>query len=95
MLQKPLDYAINKFGRFYRVPEKIVFFQENKKLQNLSHELKQRLFYQKRFLIANLDYLSKNGKRNWVSDVLSSEIHCLYIGQGLTLSPMENYQVFL
>ena len=30
MLQKSLDYAINKFGRFYRVPEKIVIFKKIK-----------------------------------------------------------------
>ena len=41
MLLKSLGYAINKFGRFYRLPEKIAIF---KKI--LSHELKQRLFYQ-------------------------------------------------
>ena len=43
------------------------------------------------FFIPNFDYLSKNGKRNWVSVVLSIEIHYLSIGQGLTLSPMEKY----
>ena len=47
------------------------------------------------FFIANFDYLSKNGKKNWVSVVLSSEKHNLSIGQGLTLSPMENYQEVL
>ena len=46
MLQKSLGYAINKFGRFYKVPEKIVILKKIKKLQNLSHELKQQLFYQ-------------------------------------------------
>ena len=30
-----------------------------------------------------------------MSAVLSSEMHYMSIGQGLTLSPMENYQVFL
>ena len=55
----------------------------------------QRLFYQNFFLIQNFDYHSKNGKRNLVSALLSSEMHTLYIGQGLTLSLMENYQVFL
>ena len=59
----------------------------------MSHELKQRLFYQKLFLIPTFENLSKNGKRNWASVVLSSEMHYLSIGQGLTLSPMENYQV--
>ena len=56
MLQKSLGYTINKFGRFYRVPEKDVIFKEIKYLQNLSHELKQQLFYQKHFLIQNFDY---------------------------------------
>ena len=60
MLQKSLGYAINKFGRFYRVPVKIV--QENYKFQNFSHALKQRLFYQKLILTQNFDYHSKNGK---------------------------------
>ena len=30
MLQKSLGYDINKFGRFYRVPEKIVMFEKIK-----------------------------------------------------------------
>ena len=46
-----------------------------------------------------LAIVPKNGKRNWVSALvkalLSSEMHYLSIGQGLTLSPMENYQVLL
>ena len=95
MLQRSLGYTINKFERFYRVPEKNRHFQENEKLQNFSCELKQRLFYQKLFLIQNFDNHSKNCKRNWVSALLSSEMHYLSIGQGLTQSPMENYQVFL
>ena len=49
MLQKSLGYTINKFGRFYRVPEKNRHFQENWYLQNLSHELKQQLSYQNPF----------------------------------------------
>ena len=57
----------------------------------MSHVLKQRLFYQQLFLIQNFDYLGKNGKRNLVSVELSSEIHYLSIGQGLTVSPMKNY----
>ena len=95
MLQKSLGYDCNKFGRFNRVLEKNRHFQENEKLQNLSHELKQQLFYQKLLLIQDFDYRSKNGKRNWVSAILSSKMHYLSIGQGLTLSHMENYQVFL
>ena len=30
MLQKPLGNTINKFGRFYRVPEKIIIFKKIK-----------------------------------------------------------------
>ena len=67
MMQKSLGYAINKFGRFYRVQEKNHHFQENQKLQNWSHELKQQLFYQKLFLIQSFDYCSTNGKINWIS----------------------------
>ena len=61
----------------------------------MSRELKQQLFYQKLLMIQDFDYRSKNGKRNWVSALLSSEMHYLSIGKGLTLSPLENYQVFL
>ena len=32
---------------------------------------------------------------NWVFTLLSSEMYGLSVGHGLTLSPMENYQVFL
>ena len=67
------------------VPEKIVIFKKIKNLQNFSHALKQRLFYQKLFLIQNFDYHSKNCKRNWVSALLNNEMHYLSIGQGLTL----------
>ena len=94
MLSKSLGYAINKFGRFYRVLEK-KHFQENQKIQNLSHELKQRLLYRKLFLTESFDYHSKNGNRNLVSALSSSEMQALSIGQGLTLSPIENYQVII
>ena len=63
--------------------------------QNLSHELEQRLFCQKNFLVKYFDSLYKNSERDWVSTLLSSEMYGLSIGQGLALSPMENYQVFL
>ena len=55
----------------------------------------QRLFYQNIILIESFDYHSKNGNRNWVSAFLPGLMHYLSIGQALTLSPMENYQVFL
>ena len=37
MLQKSLGYAINKFRRFCRVPEKNRHFQENYKICNTKH----------------------------------------------------------
>ena len=93
--QKSLGYVINKFRRFYRVPEKIVIFKKLKKQQSLSHELEQRLFCQNLFFIQYFDYLCKDSKRNWISALLSGGMHGFSIGQGLTLSPMENAQVFL
>ena len=42
----------------------------------------------------NFGPLKKHNKR-YTSVVLSREMHGLCIGQGLTLSPIENYQVFL
>ena len=83
MFQRSLGYTSNKVGR--QSSRKNRHFQENEKLQNFSCELRQRLFYQKLFLIQN--YHIKNGKRNWVSALLSSEMHYLSFGQGLTLSP--------
>ena len=47
------------------------------------------------FLIQYFDFLCKDSERNWVSTLFSSEMYGLSIGQGLTLSPLENYQVFL
>ena len=41
------------------------------------------------------DSLYKDSRINGLSTLLSSEINALSIGHGLTLSPMENYQVFL
>ena len=52
-------------------------------------------FIKKLLLIQDFDYRSKNSKRNWGSALLSSEMNYLFIGQGLTLSSMENYQLFL
>ena len=40
-------------------------------------------------MIQNLGHPSKNGKRNWVSALLSSEMYYLSIEQGLTLSHMK------
>ena len=67
MLQESLGYAINKFRRFYRVPEITVIFKKIKKLQNLSHELKQQLFYQKLFLIQIFHYRSTKRLSNDVT----------------------------
>ena len=92
MLQKSFGYAIKKDSTEF---QKKSSFSRKLKLQNLSNELEQRLFYQKLFLIQYFDSLYKVSERNWVSTLLSSEIYGLSIGQGSALSPMENYQVFL
>ena len=93
MLQNSLGYAINKLEIFYRVPEKIVIFEKikeniKKRFMNISSDC---------FFIQNFDYLCKNGrrnwisplmsceKRNWISPLMSCEKHYLSIGQGLTL----------
>ena len=95
MLQKSLGNASNKFRRFYRVPEKIVVFKKIENYKIWAMNLSSDCFIKKKFLIESFDYHTKNGNRNWVSAYLSSEMHYLSIRQGLTLSPMENYQVFL
>ena len=97
MLQKSLGYANKKFKDSTEFQKKIAIFKKIKKIQNLSklNELEQRLFCQKSFLIQYFDSLCKDIKKNWVSTLLSSGMYGLCIGQGLTLSPMVNYQVFL
>ena len=65
--------------------------EHKKNLQNLSHELAQL----KTFLIQYFDSFCKDSIRSWVFTLLSSEMYGLSIGQGLALSPMEKYQVFL
>ena len=76
MLLESLGYAINN-------SEDSTEFQKNlsfsRKLQNLSHELNQRLFYQKLFFIESWDYHSKYGNRNWVSAFFSSDIYALLV----------------
>ena len=42
-----------------------------------------------------LTIVAKKKKRNWVSALLSSKMNYLSIWQGLKLSSMENYQLFL
>ena len=86
MLQKSLGFAIKKFRRFYRVPEKIVIF---KKIKNYKLNLSSDCF------VKDFFDLCKDSERNWFSTFFSSEMYDLSIGQGLILLPMENYQVFL
>ena len=64
-----------------------------KNYKNLALNLNSDCFIKNFFLIQNVDHHSKNDKRNWVSAFLSSEMHYLSIGQGLTLSLMRKYQV--
>ena len=49
LMQKLLGYAINKFVEILQSSRKNRDFQENLKLQNFSHELKQELFCQTLF----------------------------------------------
>ena len=93
MLQKSLSYSINKFCRFKSVPEKNVILKKIKNYKIWAMDLSSDCFV-KTFLIQYFDYLCKDSRRNWVSALLSSEMHGLSIGKGLTLLPMENYQVF-
>ena len=62
MMQKSLGYAIKKFRRFYRVPEKIAIFKKKFKLQNLSHELEQQLFCQKLLLVQYVTLFTRISK---------------------------------
>ena len=95
MLQRSLGYIINKFRRFYRVPEKIVIFKKMKNYKILAVNLSSDCFTKNSFWSKTLTIKEKKCKRNWVSALLPSEMHFLSIGQGLTQSPMENCQVFL
>ena len=56
-------------------------------------KLSSDCFVKKPFLIQYFDSLCKDSKRNCVSTLLSSKMYALSIREGLTLSPMENYQV--
>ena len=94
MLQKSLGYAIKKSWRFYRVPEKIVIFKKIKNYKIWAMNLSSDCFV-KFFMIEYFDSLYKDSERSWVSTFLPSEMYGLSIGQGLALSPMENFQVFL
>ena len=44
MLKRSLGYTINKFGRFYRVPEKIVIFEKMKNYKILAVDLSSDCF---------------------------------------------------
>ena len=48
----------------------------------------------KNFLIQYFDSLCKDSKGNLGFTLLSSEMYGVSIGQGLTLSPVENYHMF-
>ena len=95
MLQKSLTYSINKFLRFYRVPEKNVILKKSKNNKIGAMDLSSDCFVKNFFFIQYFDYLCKDSRKNWVFALLSGEMHGWSTGQGLTLLPMENYQVFL
>ena len=79
MLQKSLDYAIKKFGRFYRVPEKPSFLR-NLKITKFEPWNWAGIVFLKLFLIQNFDSLCKDSERNRGSTLLSSEMYGLSIG---------------
>ena len=62
MLQKSLGYDIKKNPKILLNSRKSFHFQENQKLQNLSHELEQRLFCQRLFWPNTLTLFAKISK---------------------------------
>ena len=76
------------------IPEKVVIFKKIKNYKILAMNLSSDCFV-KNFFIPYFDSLCKDSERNWVLTLLSRERTGLSIGQGLALSPMEKYQVFL
>ena len=63
MLQKPLGYAIiNKFWRFYRVPEKIVIFKKIKKYKTWAMNLSRDCFIKIFFLSQTMTIFAKMAK---------------------------------
>ena len=95
MFQKSLGYAIKTSKDSTESQKKIVIFKKKLKITKFESWTWAEIVFSKKMLIKYFDSLCKYSKRNRVSTLLSSELHCLSIGHGLTLSPMENYLVFL
>ena len=62
MLQKSLGYAINKFGRFYRVPEKVVIFKKIKKYKIWAMNLSSHCFIKNIFWSKTLTVVAQMAK---------------------------------
>ena len=92
MLQKSLSYAFKKFQRFYKVPEKIIRYKKIKNYKIWAMNLDSDCFVKNFFWSNTLTLLANISKE---TGLVPSEMYGLSIGQGLTLSTMENYQVFL
>ena len=78
MLQKSLGYAINKFGKFYRVPEKIVIFKKIKNYKIWAMNLSSDCFIKNFYWSQILTILAKMAKETGVlSFCLVKCITCL------------------
>ena len=78
MLQKSLGYAINKFGKFYKFPEKIVIYKKIKNYKISAMKLSSNWFIQNFFLIQNFDYRSTNAKvTGFLPYIIVKYITCL------------------
>ena len=62
MLQKSLGYAINKFGKFYRVPEKIVIYKKIKNYKISAMKLSSNWFIQNFFWSKTLTIVAQMQK---------------------------------
>ena len=62
MFQKPLGYAINKFRKFYRVPEKIIIFKKIKNYKTWAMNLSRDCIIKNFFWSQTLTILAKMAK---------------------------------
>ena len=78
MLQKSLGYAFNKFGRFYRVPEKIVIFKKIKNYKIWAMNLSSNCFNKNFFWSKTLTILAQMAKETgFLPYSLVKNITCL------------------
>ena len=62
MVQESLGYAINKFRRFYRVPEKIVIFKKLKNYKIWAMNLSSNCFIKNFFWSKTLTIIAQMAK---------------------------------